>query len=318
MSQRRPLPYRYTSPDEDSGRWRGFSFRHGDIVISTRSKSGTTWVQMICALLVFQTPELPAPLPRLSPWLDWLIVPRDEVHAQLAAQEHRRFIKSHTPLDGIPADPGVTSIVTGRHPLDMAVSLYHHGANLDRARLRALTGRSDPAPPSPERPPLHEWLCAWIDADPDPREALDSLPGVLWHLSDAWNRRRTQDVLLVHYDDLGRDLGAEMRRIAGRLGITVPDETWPELVDAATFARMRARAERTAPDPSGILKSPAAFFRRGSSGAGAEVLTPRELEHYGERAAEMAPAELLAWLHGGSGSSGAAAAGTGTRGNAGR
>ena len=50
---------RYRSPEEDSARWSGFPFRDGDIVISTRSKSGTTWMQMICALLVFQTAELP-------------------------------------------------------------------------------------------------------------------------------------------------------------------------------------------------------------------------------------------------------------------
>jgi len=62
-------PFRYQSPDEDSTRWLGFPFRDGDIVISTRSKTGTTWVQMICALLIFQTPELPAPLAQLSPWL---------------------------------------------------------------------------------------------------------------------------------------------------------------------------------------------------------------------------------------------------------
>jgi hypothetical protein len=54
---------RYTSSDDDSMRWHAFQFRHGDIVISTRSKSGTTWVQMICALLIFGEPELPAPLP---------------------------------------------------------------------------------------------------------------------------------------------------------------------------------------------------------------------------------------------------------------
>ena len=51
--------FRYTSPDEDSARWQAFAFRPGDIVISTRSKSGTTWAQMICLLLVFGTPELP-------------------------------------------------------------------------------------------------------------------------------------------------------------------------------------------------------------------------------------------------------------------
>ena len=60
-------PVRYRSEEEDSGRWLGFPFRSGDIVISTRSKSGTTWVQMICALLVFQTPDLPAPPRRPAP-----------------------------------------------------------------------------------------------------------------------------------------------------------------------------------------------------------------------------------------------------------
>jgi len=33
----------------------------GDIIISTPPKCGTTWVQMICALLILQEPELPLP-----------------------------------------------------------------------------------------------------------------------------------------------------------------------------------------------------------------------------------------------------------------
>ena len=78
-------PFRYRSPDEDSARWLGFPSRDGDIVISTRSKTGTTWVQMICALLIFQAPELPAPLAQLSPWLDHLIAPR-ELSADLAGE----------------------------------------------------------------------------------------------------------------------------------------------------------------------------------------------------------------------------------------
>lgn len=94
----------YTSADQDSGRWIGFPFRDGDIVISTRTKHGTTWMQMICALLVFRDPALPAPLGELSPWLDWLVIPKDQVYAMLEVQTHRRFIKTHTPLDGVPLD----------------------------------------------------------------------------------------------------------------------------------------------------------------------------------------------------------------------
>ena len=309
----RDKPVRYQSDDEDSARWEGFAFRPGDIVISTRSKSGTTWMQMICALLIFQTPNLPMPLGKLSPWLDWLITPRDRVFAMLEAQAHRRIIKTHTSLDGLPLDPRATYIVVGRHPLDMAVSLYHQGSNIDRDRMRALTGRGrlEEDRQRSARPPLHDWLVSWIEAQNEPGEQLDSLPGVMWHMSDAWGRRTSPGrtdrdpagpaggpvMLLVHYDDLATDLDGEMRRIAGILDISVPPDVWPSLVRAATFEEMRAQAAAQAPDPAGVLKDPAAFFRRGYSGAGRETLSSAEIERYYTRAAGLAPPDLLAWLH---------------------
>ncbi len=288
---------RYQSPDEDSERWLGFPFRLGDIVISTRSKSGTTWMQMICALLVFQGPELPGPLGELSPWLDWLIVPRDVVYARLSAQTHRRIIKTHTPLDGVPLDPRATYIVVARDPLDLAVSLYHHSGNLDRDRIRQLTGRPAPLDEPGDRPPVHEWLVSWIDWDGNSTERMDSLPGVMRHLSDAWARRDEPNIVLVHYDDLSSDLEGEMRRLAGLLGIAVPEGTWSELVHQARFEQMRAHTERVAPDPTGVLKDQALFFRRGSSGEGREILSVDEVARYGARVAGMGPPELVRWLH---------------------
>jgi len=290
---------RYQSSDEDSARWDGFPFRQGDIVISTRSKSGTTWAQMICALLVFQTPDLPAPLTSMSPWLDWLIAPRDEVFAKLAAQRHRRFIKTHTPLDGLPLDHLATFIVVARHPLDMAVSLFHQSENLNRDRIAELTGAPRPAPAPQRTPPrsMHDSLINWINRDVAPADALDSLPGVLWHLSDAWERRHADNVLLLHYADLSADLEGSMRDLAARLGIDVPETRWPDLVAAATFEQMRAKAKEFAPDTTGVLLDSNAFFRRGTSGAGRELLTDEEHAAYLDRAAELAPPDLLAWLH---------------------
>ncbi len=105
------------------------------------------------------------------------------------------------------------------------------------------------------------------------------------------------NVILVHYDDLVRDLDGEMRRIAGRLGEAAPDDDrWAELVRAATFERMRGRAGWLVPDRAGVLKDAHAFFRRGGSGAGREVLGPDGVARYQQRAAELAPADLLAWL----------------------
>jgi hypothetical protein len=345
----------YRWPGEDSGRWLGFRFRPGDIVISTRRKTGTTWMQMICALLIFQTPDLPDPLWRLSPWLDSMAVPHDFVYAQLEEQQHRRFIKTHTPLDGIPLDPRVTYIVTARHPLDTFVSLRRHneiiGPPPDSTGPPDITGPprkagpppggvgppgsagpppggigpprgagpppahhlngqpGPPPPPGPPRPPeppaspevLHDALLSWIADDDDPFRYPDSLPGVMRHLSDAWARRGEPNVLLMRYEDLLADLEGQMRWLAGRLGIAVPEHAWPGLIQAAMFSRMRDRADLLVPVPPGTSADAASFFRRGTPGAGREILTGGELAGYCARAAQLAPPDLLDWLHSPSG-----------------
>jgi DNA-binding MarR family transcriptional regulator len=251
-------------------RWDDFQFRQGDIVISSIPKSGTTWVQMICALMIFQSPEIPAPLSTLSPWLDHVETSRSKAFAELGAQAHRRFIKTHTPLTGFASDPRVTYIVVARHPLDVEVSKYHQEVNLGRA---------------PAQQP-REWLVDWIDR---------GLPRTMQQLSSNWTCRDRPNTLFVHYEDLSADLAGQMRRLAARLGITVPAATWPDLVEAATFTEMRAAADRLRPLP--YLQNNTAFFHRGSSGSGRDLLSDAELARYHECAARVAPPELLAWLH---------------------
>lgn len=266
---------RYLTSEEDSARWLGFRFRPGDIVISTRRRTGTTWLQTICGLLIFQTPELPAPLWHLSPWLDHRIEPPEWVHARLDAQPHRRFIKTHTPLAALPYDPRVTYLVSGRHPLDTHVSLCRHWSNL----------HGTPAPD------LRQALLRWIATD----ENAESLPAVLHHATDAWQRAWLPNVVLVHYDQLTADLPGQMRYLAARLGIPVPEPLWPVLTASATLPRMRERATHLVP---GFFHDAQAFFPRGIPGAAAELLTATELSTYHTRAAALAPPEILTWLHG--------------------
>lgn len=287
---------RYRSSDEDSARWSGFELRDGDLVVSTRSKHGTTWMQTILLLLIHGRPPLPAPLGELSPWLDHLVEPLEDVVDRLAAQSHRRVIKTHTPLDGVPNSPRATYIVVARHPLDAAVSLYHQGSNLDRQRLRELTGADHGGPATP-RPSLEAWLSAWIECAEDPFEALDSLDGVMHHLSDAWGRRDEPNVVLVHFDDLRADLATQMRQLVTRLGLDRFAHQMTELVAAASIDAMRQRATELAPNSQGILRDPRAFFRQGISGAGTRLASPSDLARYRRRVKELAPPDLLAWLH---------------------
>ncbi|WP_299033534.1 sulfotransferase domain-containing protein [uncultured Pseudokineococcus sp.] len=290
-----PPPHRYRSSDEDGARWGAVPLRPGDVVVSTRSKHGTTWVQAVCLHLLHGPGPLPSPLPVLAPWVDHLVEPLEELAARLAAQEHRRVLKTHSPLDGVPLVEGVTYVVAARHPLDAAVSLFHQGANLDRAALARLTG-APPAPPR-ARPALEDWLARWVEDDPDPREALDSLPGVAHHLRDARGRRGgPHDVVLVHYADLLADLPGQVRRLAEHLGLAASDERVAAVAAATTFAAMRGRADELAPD-AGVLLDRRAFFRGGRSGDGDRVAPSGVRERYAERARDLFPDDLSAWLH---------------------
>ncbi|HET6938433.1 MAG TPA: sulfotransferase domain-containing protein [Nocardioides sp.] len=277
------------SDEEDSDRWQRFPFRDGDVVVSTRSKSGTTWVQQICLLLVHGTPGLPAPLADLSPWVDWLTIPEDELFAQLDTQPGRRVVKTHTPLDGVVIDPRATYVVVVRDPLDMAVSLYHQGDNLDRERIAELTGRPYGGPVA--RPPVDEWLRGWTRRETDPMVSMDSLQGVVHHTADASDRRDDRQVLVLRYEDVVADLAGWMRWLAGRLQVEVDPGAWPTLVDAAGFSSMRADAATRTPDRRGVLKDPAAFFRRGGPGAGREVLAPADVAAYEERVRRLVAEE---------------------------
>ncbi len=293
------MPHRYRSDDEDSGRWVEFPYRDGDVVISTRSKSGTTWVQMICALVVFQTSSLPKGLATISPWFDWLIEPVEDVITRLEVQTHRRTIKTHTPLDGLPLDDHARYIVVGRRPIDMAISLYHQGSNLNRDLIGQRLGQTDISQ-SDGPGDLSGWIEEWMNWDGDPRQRLDSLAGIVHHISDAWKRRTNPNVVLVHYSNMARDLEGEMRRLSRFLDIQVPEVLWAELVEAATFENMRDNADALAPGANGVLKSNTAFFRAGPTGKAEDVLSSEQIARYEARLAELVTSpSLLKWIESG-------------------
>ena len=296
---------RYQSFLTDSARWDGFPFRPGDIIISTPAKCGTTWTQMICALLIFGSPELPGSLDVLSPWMEMRLRRRRDVWELYEAQTHRRFIKSHTPLDGLPVDERITYISVGRDPRDVALSWGAHMNNLDfDAMFAALAAAIEPDDyfEAPNVPPefsdQREAFRYWVDDPTPPEELAMSLAGMVHHLMGFWEVRDRRDVVLLHYDDLQTDLEGEMRRLADRLGIEGAEDRWPMLVKAATFDDMRRRAEERAPDTANrIWKSTTDFFHRGTSGQWEGLVDGELAAHYEARVRELAPPDFVAWLH---------------------
>ncbi|MEO7429488.1 MAG: sulfotransferase domain-containing protein, partial [Acidimicrobiales bacterium] len=291
----------------NSERWDGFDFRDDDIVISTPPKCGTTWMQMQCALLLFRTADLPAPLAKLSPWLEMNTRPLDEVRADLEAQTHRRFIKTHTPLGGVPWEERVTYLHVSRDPRDVAQSWDNHMANLNMDRFFAArvaaVGTDDLAdlggggPPSapPEDPEARFWH--WVEGD-GVTAGLSGLGGLVQHSRSFWDVRQAPNVHLFHYGDLRADLAGQMVRVAEALGVEPPTD---ELVDAARFENMKARSDELVPNSdTPFWESNQQFFHKARSGEWRALIGDEGLPRY-EAALRSATddEELIAWLHGG-------------------
>ena len=288
-----------------SDRWDGFPLRDDDIVISTPSKSGTTWMQTLVALLLFDGVP-PEPVYHLSPWLDINLRSTNQVYELLEAQTHRRFIKTHTPLDGLPWHDHVTYITVARDPRDAFASMHHHGANrvvddLHARRIAAVGDHDLDALPNrwPESRDARELVDAFLELGRGRDSADVNLAHLLHHFRLAWEARQRPNVHLFHYVDLTADLVGELRRLRHVLDTDQDDLRIKELARLATLEAMRARAGDAAPEANmGIWRDPSKFFRGGRHGDGVEMMTRDELQRYDIRCRELVTdSTLLAWIH---------------------
>jgi aryl sulfotransferase len=294
----------YKSMIFDSSRWQWFDPRPGDVVVCTAYKAGTTWTQMICALLIHGTPDLPAPLSILSPWLDRRATSLERTLADLEAQSHRRVIKTHTALDGLPYSGELAYLYCGRDPRDVFMSMQNHIANVDPAAVAAaLTAQGvEFTPPRPLPDDIDARFEIWLTRGVFAWER-DGAPywSHMRHAGTFWRHRRLPNLHFLHYDDLIADLGGEMRRIADALDIAVDAACWPALVEAAGFAAMKADAARAAPDAElKFWKDNAGFFNRGQSGQWRGVLGDASLRLYDEVVRARYDPTMIDWLERGS------------------
>jgi hypothetical protein len=178
--------------------------------------------------------------------------------------------------------------------LDAAFAARENAVGLDDIRDQLAEGPR--VRPENEIDRFREWV-----EDETPVTDATSLHATLHHQRTFWDVRDDPNIVMLHYNDLEADLDGEMRRLAGRLQIDVDEAAWPELVEAARFENMRANADMVAPDTTnGIWNSNRQFFNRGCSGQWQELLGPDDLARYERRVAELAPRDLVDWLHTGS------------------
>ena len=148
----------------DSTVWNDFAFRADDIVISTWAKSGTTWTQQIIAQLLFNGAE-ELEVAEMSPWLDLRVPPNEVKLAALEAQTHRRFIKTHLPLDALVYSPKAKYLYIGRDGRDVMWSMHNHWINGNKTIYAAINDTPGRIGPPIERPPpsAREYFLTWLE-----------------------------------------------------------------------------------------------------------------------------------------------------------
>ncbi len=279
----------------DSTIWNGFDFRDDDIIIATYAKSGTTWMQQIVGQLLFSGVE-GLEVAEMSPWLDLRVPPKEVKLPLVAAQTHRRFLKTHLPVDALVFSPKARYIYIGRDGRDVVWSLYNHHANANSDWYAALNDTPGRVGPPIEPPPesIREYFHDWLERDGFPFWSF-------WeNVRSWWAIRDLPNVHFVHFANLKADMAGEIRRIAEFIATPVDEALWPAILEHCSFDYMKANASRSVPLGGAFWDGGAeTFINKGTNGRWREVLSADEVAEYERRAVEELGWECAHWLAGG-------------------
>lgn len=276
----------------DSTIWNDFSFRDDDIIIATYGKSGTTWTQQIIAQLLFNGSEEVA-VGEISPWLDLRVPPKQFKLPMVEAQTHRRFLKTHLPVDALVFSPKAKYLYIGRDGRDALWSLYNHHLMAADAWYQAINDTPGLVGERIGRPDLDivPYFRRWLERDGYPFWSL-------WeNVRSWWAIRNLSNVMLLHFNTLKSDLPGSMRKVARFLDIPIDEARFASLVEHCGFDYMKAHADRAAP-LGGVLWEGGAksFINKGTNGRWRELLTRKDVDAYEARALKELGADCAWWL----------------------
>jgi aryl sulfotransferase len=294
----------YQNHTIDSTRWHGFQPREGDVVVTTSYKSGTTWTLGI--LYELMALKRGVPRPGLDHWVDArFLAPLEEQMAALEAMEHPRVMKSHLAADGLPIWENVKYVVVGRDARDVFMSLLNHYASFtDEAyrRFNETPGRvGDPMPryDGDVKALFRNWITrGWF-----PWES-EGWPwwGNLHHVATWWPLRDAPNVMLLHYNDLQRDVHGEIGRLARFVGLELSEDEVRTVAERSSLAAMREGALAAGDPLAEIFEGGArSFFYKGTNERWRGVLGEEDLQLYEAAKGRVLPPECAEWLEQGTG-----------------
>ena len=170
--------------------------------------------------------------------IDAQFAPIDDYLNMVEAQTHRRYIKTHTPLDGIPYFADCAYLAVFRDPRDVFVSMLNHRDNMTNAELAFSVFPSGPSA-----------FADWMTREGEPGTwDLQALAALVQFFKTYWQYRDVPNIHLFHYSDMKRDLKGAIVAMAKALDVDVADTLLNEMTEAASFESMKRSAEQFAPE----------------------------------------------------------------------
>ncbi|XP_023227898.1 estrogen sulfotransferase-like [Centruroides sculpturatus] len=195
-----------------------FEVRDDDIFVVAFPKTGTTWLQEL-VYVIYNNVDLnkaaTSSLEDRFPYLEF-IYPGISAVSKMSSP---RFIKSHLPFSLLPQDikeksPKIFYII--RNPKDVAVSYYHFVSMLT---MTDYIGQ------------FKDFFESFIE---------DKVPyGPLWrHYMEFWEHRDDNNIFIISYEDLQRDMKGCIEKIATFLGKSLSEDEINRIKDHCCFINM--------------------------------------------------------------------------------
>jgi hypothetical protein len=248
-------PPRVSSP-EIFERASAYQPRPEDVFVTTQMRCGTTWMQQIVYEVVCGgqgdlSDTGHGHLYAVSPWIDAANSVSME-RAPLVGDRPSRIIKSHLPVAISPYNEAARFIYVTRHPVACFASIVDY--------YRTLLG-----PVMPPLPVLTDWYCS------------DRMYWSPWpdHVAGWWDWSASRpNVLFVHFEEMKRDLGGTIARVATFLGRPLSTDEHQRVVAKCTFEYMRDHEDVFEMAPPTMYSVAGGRFMAGGKAARHDDVTP--------------------------------------------
>jgi len=242
--------------------------REDDIWVASFPKCGTTWTQEMVWLLANNCDTKKARdivLYERFPFLEFTAIAlqdssyNEDTIAIVTNNPSPRFIKTHLHEQDLPRDfwnKRPKTIYVTRDPKDVVLSYLNHYKIFNN-----FTG------------PDNDFIEAFLQDKVVYSSYWD-------HVMGYWRKRHEDNILIIKYEDMKKDLESVMRKVAEFLNVSLPEDKIPILLDHLSFNSMKnnpsVNYEEFLPNQN------TQFMREGEAGSWKKKLTEEQVKRFNE------------------------------------